>query len=386
MSDFLLEIYSEEIPSRMQKDAASNLKNLTFDTLSKEKLTVAKEQITVLTSPQRVSLIINNLKEEQQIPAVQIIGPKVGVPEKALQGFLRSNGLQNIDDLEQIDRGGTQYFCYFKKESKILTKNVISSSIEKIIDKMTNSWPKIMKYQSQETGQTHKWIRPVRNILCLFDNNLVNIELLGLKSNKNSYGHFLHSNNPIEITSVNEYQNILLENFVIVDQNKRRVTIQEQIDKVLANQNLSTIDHSSSEIFNEINGICEFPTVLTGEIDKKFMDLPHEILTLTLKSNQKFLCLKDQSNELSRKFIFVSNPPIAQKNSQKIINDNCPILFELADNILDSRRYRQMGDTSHRYLSFLTYLNPILRNGHLYSNSSLLGHYKFLQVFIFCLY
>ena len=93
MSDFLLEIYSEEIPARMQKDAANNLKNLAFEALSKEKLAIKKEQITTLTSPQRISLIINNLEEAQRIPAAKIIGPKAGAPEKALQGFLRSNNL-----------------------------------------------------------------------------------------------------------------------------------------------------------------------------------------------------------------------------------------------------------------------------------------------------
>ncbi len=327
MAKFLLEIYSEEIPARMQIDAVENMKNYTFDTLKKEKISIEKEQIKVFVSPRRIALLIDDLPKTQEIAASKIIGPKIDAPDKAVQGFLKSNNLTQTKDLDQIDHNNAKYFCYFKKGSQISTKNIIVESIDKIIAKMTNSWPKVMRYNSSNSSKIHKWIRPVRNILCLFDNEILNIELFGLKSNKSSFGHFLYSNQPVEITSIDQYQEILSKNFVIVDQNQRKKAIQDQIEEILKANNLSTTDHISSEIFKEINGICEFPTALLGKIDKKFMDLPHEILILTLKSNQKFICLKDSHGKLSQNFIFICDSPKAKLNHEKIINDNQKVAY-----------------------------------------------------------
>lgn len=327
MSNFLLEIYSEEIPARMQLNAARAFKEYSFEILAKKNLTLCKDQITTFVAPKRIILMIEGFPATQTSPEKKIIGPKVGANERAVQGFLKSNNLTDIEQLEKIDHNKSQYFCYFQKESQASTKEIISGSIEKIIGKMTNSWPKLMSYASQKNGKTYKWIRPVRNILCLFDNKIVDLELFGLKAIDSTYGHFLNFGGLVKVSSIEKYQETLLKNFVIVDQDKRKKEIQDQIEVALKDKGLTTIDGYNSEIFNELNGICEFPTVLIGQINKKFMSLPPEILTLTLKSNQKFLCLQDKNNKLSKNFIFVCDAVCSKDKFESIINDNQKVAY-----------------------------------------------------------
>ncbi len=327
MSDFLLEIYSEEVPSRMQEAARVFIEGAARDILAKENINLSKDQVKVYISPRRIALTINQIDDFQIVAANKIIGPRVGANEKAIQGFLKSKNIKSIEDLARIDHNKTKYYCYFQPETKISTKDIIKNSLEKIIAKTASHWPKIMRYHLKNSSDTIKWIRPVRNIVCMFDDEVLNVIILGIKSSNKTYGHFLYSENLVTIDHVNSYKETLSENFVIVDQNERKNLIKSQVEKILTDCNLEIIDSTDSEIFKEINGICEFPTALTGAIDQKFMDLPPEILTLTLKSNQKFICLKDSSNKLSQIFIFICDAVCDEDKLEKIINDNQKVAY-----------------------------------------------------------
>ena len=322
MKDFLLEILSEEIPAKMQQDAAKNFAQIAFDTLTKAGLKIEQKHIKSLISPRRLALLIENLEEKQEIATIEKIGPKVDADQKAIEGFLKANGLKNESELEKIEKDKTLYYLFKKPQTSTNTLNIIQENLTAILQKMTNSWPKLMRYQTAKGNQA-KWIRPIRNILCIFDNKIVDFEFCDLKAKDTTFGHFLYSDKAIKIRSPKKYEMTLRDNFVIVNQDERKKTIIAQINKIKYANFLETVDSiEKSTLFDEVNNLCEWPTALLGNIDEQFMDLPQDVLILTLKLNQKYFCLKEKSGKISPKFIFISNAIDAKKHSKKIIADN----------------------------------------------------------------
>lgn len=320
MKVFLLEIFSEEVPSKMQLDATSYIENISHEILSKNGITITKSQIQAFCSPRRLTLTIKDLEDQQMIPSSKKIGPKIDADPKAINGFLKANNLNEISQLDQVKQGNNIHYVYNKKESLAETALIIKESLPLILQKMIGFWPKIMRY---DVGKLQvKWIRPVRNLLCLFGCEIIDFEFFGLKSNNFTYGHFLHSINPIKILDSQFYFTELENNFVIANHKKRRELIVEKINKITKDLNLDLIDNENSYLFDEVNGLCELPESMVGTIDEKFMDLPEEILILTLKLNQKYFCLRNKDGKISRNFIFISNAVASKQNQQKIIYDN----------------------------------------------------------------
>lgn len=323
MTDFLLEILSEEIPAKMQKNAAENFSNIACEILMKAGLALTNNHVQAFISPRRISLYISNLNNEQSTAAVKKIGPKTSADKKAVEGFLRANGLKNASELETIDHNGSLCYLFQKPSSTIKTAEILQNNLPAILQKMVTSWPKLMRFDIVGSLEQPKWIRPIRNILCIFGSQIIDIKFAGLQSNNLTYGHFLNSSEPLIIKLPQDYKNILRNNFVIVDQNERREKIINAIHKIKFANELETIDdEEKSTLFDEVTGLCEWPTALVGKIDKKFMSLPEEVLILTLKLNQKYFCLSDKKNCLSTKFIFISNALVNESCSEKIIADN----------------------------------------------------------------
>ena len=323
MSDFLLEILSEEIPAKMQKNAAQNFAEIAFEVLSKAGMLLKQEQLRAFVSPRRIALYIENINEKQITAASKKIGPKTSADKKALDGFLRANGLKNSDELQVVEHNGSQCYLLQKPASEINSSKILQENLPHILQKMSLAWPKIMRFDVPHSTEQAKWIRPIRNICCMFGSEIISIKFAGLKSNNLTYGHFLYSAQPLQIKVANDYKNLLRENFVIVDQDERKKKIIAQIHKIKTEQNLSAIDdEDKSALYDEVTGLCEWPTALAGEIDKKFMSLPEEVLILTLKLNQRYFCLRDNKHHLSTKFIFISNAIISADDSKKIISDN----------------------------------------------------------------
>lgn len=323
MTDFVLEILSEEIPAMMQLQAAENFVKNASEIFAKNGLNFDQHQIKSLVSPRRLVLYISALNSVQKIPPVRRVGPKIDADKKAIAGFLKSTGLQDESELEQVENNGAICFLFVSKESEIKTSDIIQKSIPQILQKMVATWPKLMRWDVEFEKDQPKWIRPVRNILALFGSEVVNVEFCGLRSNNLTYGHFLKSFEAIKIKSAQDYQDSLKENFVLVDQLERRKKIIAEVQKITQKLEVETIDNiEKSALFDEITGLCEWPTALLAEIDKKFMDLPDEVLILTLKLNQKYLCLKNHQGDLVSKFVFISNAPLAENAFAKIIKDN----------------------------------------------------------------
>jgi glycyl-tRNA synthetase beta chain len=383
MSNFLLEILSEEIPAKMQKMAAENLAKIAAEIFAKNNFSVEKSQIKSFVTPRRLTLYITDLPENWQVAQSQKIGPKINADKKAIEGFLRSVSLQSEDQLQKIENNGQLCYLYVKPASEIKTAEIIKNSLPQILQKITAAWPKLMRFDiSAKEGQA-KWIRPIRNIACVFGSEIIDIEFAGLKSNNLTFGHFLKSSEALKIDNALHYEDILKDNFVILDQVKRKEKIITEIRKITHNLNLSLIDsEEKSALFDEVTGLCEWPTALVASIDHKFMALPEEALILTLKLNQKYFCLKNHEEHLVPQFIFIANSIISDSNKEKIISDN----EKLVKARLSDVEFFIAEDLKHPLISRLSELKKVVfhqKLGSIYDKTLRMESLaKFLSVFV----
>ncbi len=324
MKNFVLEIFCEEIPAKLQKRAAGDLHKLVCEVLLGDNLNFDQKNLQIFSSPKRFGFGILNLSNEQIIPATQKIGPKVDANIKAVDGFLKSLNLKDVSQLVKVENKGNQYYAFETSETKIETKDILRESILKILPKLVNIWPRLMKWNIDGSLNYGQWIRPIRNILCIFDQENLKIEFAGVKSSNKTF--FGLKNEEELIDSASSYLKLIKKNNIILNFEERRSFLVESINSKAKELSLKTIDENQSSLFDEVTGLCEVPKVLVGEIDQQFMTLPDEILVLTLKVNQKYFCLKDKKNNLSQNFIFVIDDISKNLDCKKIAYDNQKIV------------------------------------------------------------
>lgn len=315
MSDLLLEIFSEEIPAKMQKDAAENLLKISKEILQKAGLNFDDSQIKTFVAPQRLVLSIARLSDLQTTPSIKKFGPKITADKRAIEGFVKSNGLTSEAQLEQ-ENGA---YVYTKPESQIKTAEIFKANAAQILNKMTGAWPKLMRFDLENSALQPKWIRPIRNIACMLGDEKIEFEFSGFISNDLTFGRNF---NAIKITNAAHLEEILKDQFVTLDQEKRRQKIMAQINQIKHETGFELIDHEESNLFDEIVGLAQNPVALLASIDERFLQLPDEVLILTLRLNQKYLCLKNKDGHLAPKFIFICDALSNQINQNKIIADN----------------------------------------------------------------
>ncbi len=312
MSELLIEIYSEEIPARMQLKAMEDFKKLFVDFFLKQNISIKEENLKVFIAPRRLVLLVENLSEQQNKPAVNKIGPKTDASSKAIEGFLKSIGLRNVADLEKIDRDDGSYYLYKQPEIKIKTAEILANNLPIILQKMAGTWQKSMNLISIE-GQ-YSWVRPIRNILAIFAGKLLDFEFANLRANNNTFGNLIAGKKKIEVLDFAGYKQELEENFVILDWFKRREIIVNEISK---------IDHklvdNNAKLIDEIAGLVEYPKVLIGSVDDIFAKLPLKVLELTIKIHQRSILFNDKSG---LKFIFISGLETDEIATKRIIADN----------------------------------------------------------------
>jgi glycyl-tRNA synthetase beta chain len=326
MTDFVLEIFSEEIPARMQKNSAENFLKIAQEVFAKNNLNFDENLIKVFISPRRLALILKNLDEKQIQNAQKKIGPKLGSDPRAIEGFLKSTGKDKLEDLQIIDG----FYVFNKSEIAIKTAEIITSSLPIIMQKMQNSWQKLMRYDVDQDGNQAKWVRPIRGIVALFGEQIIDFNFAFIQAKNISFDKY---GNQILINHAKDYEHILQKNNIIIDQDERRQKILQKLHKITHENYLKLPDNfEKSAFFEELIGLCESPEVLIGEIDNKFLELPNEALILTLQSNQKYICCTDFDDKFSSKFLFIVDCEINENNVKKIIADNEKIMrARLAD-------------------------------------------------------
>lgn len=315
MSQLLLELFSEELPSWMQQPAAHQLKNLMESGLHEAGLFT--ENITTYVTPRRLTCIITGLPTSQQDRVEERRGPRVGAPEEAILGFINSCAITR-DKLEtRVTPKGEFYVAVLHINAKPIAQ-ILTTIIENILHKF--SWPKSMRWGEYPI----RWVRPLKRILALLDEETLPVHFGHLKASNLTEGHrFLHPG-AFSVTSVSDYLEKLRSHAVILNQDERKQLILDALTKQAAALKLEINDDEG--LLDEVTGLVEFPTLLLGTIDYKFMSLPPEVLITTLRHHQRYFTLHNPHGSLAPYFITIANIPAKNDGSSPIVHGNERVL------------------------------------------------------------
>ncbi|MEM7214085.1 MAG: glycine--tRNA ligase subunit beta [Pseudomonadota bacterium] len=309
MPDLLLELLSEEIPARMQRKAASELRAAVTNGLVDAGLTYegAKEYWT----PRRLVLDVRGLTSRSADIREERKGPRTDAPEKAIAGFLRGAGLSSIEEAEVRNdpKKGDFYVAVVEKPGRDATE-IIAEIMPGIIKGFP--WPKSMRWgvASEETGSL-KWVRPLQSILCLFgpeteEMDVVSFEVDGLSSGNTTCGHRFMAADAFVVKHFDDYASRLEKAFVMLDAEMRKETILAEAKNLAFAKGLELVDDNS--LLEEVSGLVEWPVVLMGEFGREFLDIPSEVIQLTIRENQKcFVTRSSGTDALTNNFLLVSN-------------------------------------------------------------------------------
>ena len=297
MSEFLLEILSEEIPARMQSRAADGLKRLIGDGLASAGLKYSR--LETFAGPRRLTVVANGLPDGQPDVTEERKGPGVDAPEKAVQGFLKANNLASPEEAEVRELPkGRFYFAVIEKKGRP-TADVLKDIVEAALAALP--WPKSMRWGAGEV----RWVRPLHGILCLFNGAVVPVFFAELKAGNKTVGHRFMAPDVISVTDFDDYVSKLEKAKVIVDPERRRTLIADGIAALAEAEGLSISDDPG--LLNEVTGLVEWPVPLLGTIDAAFMDVPPEVLTSAMRKHQKYFALETKEGGFANRFALVAN-------------------------------------------------------------------------------
>ncbi|MEM7225287.1 MAG: glycine--tRNA ligase subunit beta [Pseudomonadota bacterium] len=326
MAELLLELLSEEIPARMQARAASDLKRLVGDQLASAGL--GFESARAYVTPRRLTLVVDGLPLRQADVREERKGPRVSAPEKALQGFLRANGLESADQAEVRDDPKGAFYVVVREIAGQKTSAVLPELLSQAVRAL--SWPKSMRWP----GAGHRWVRPLRAVLCRFDGQALEGALaLGeggeLPFAKGTVGHRFLAPTFFEVSGFPDYKAKLEAAKVRLDPAERRDLIATQAAELAAAQGLALKEDSA--LLDEVAGLVEWPVVLAGRIDETFMDLPPEVLTTSMRSHQKYFSTLNPEGRLAHSFILVANMETADDGAAIVAGNERVLRARLAD-------------------------------------------------------
>ena len=294
MPQLLLEIFSEEIPARMQQGAARDLERMVSDRLKAAGLTW--EALTTYAGPRRLTLVIDGLPTATPDREEEVKGPRASAPEQALEGFLRKTGLTR----DQLTERDGVLFAVLSSKGRATT-DLVAETVDQVV--RTFPWPKSMRWGSG----TLRWVRPIKRILCLFDGQVVPFEIDGIQSDAITEGHrFLGSGELLRVSDFVDYRTQLEKNFVLLDVADRKLRILEQAKAACAARGLALVDDDG--LLDEVAGLAEWRTPILGDMDPQFLALPPEVVRLSMKVHQKYFAVRDPSKDgLAPNFLVVAN-------------------------------------------------------------------------------
>lgn len=297
MAELFIELFGEEIPARMQGRASADLNKRICDGLKDAGLSHGPARC--FATPRRLALVVPDLETAQPDIVEDRRGPRVGAPDKAIDGFLKANGLTR-DALEQRETPkGAFYFVHIEQKGRA-TSAVLQELVPAVVDGFP--WPKSMRWGAGRL----RWVRPLHKLVCLFDGAVVDCAIPdGPKAGNTTEGHRFLSPSDLTITSFEDYEAKLRSAHVVLGTDERK--------QIIANgaRELAQADGYVFEpdpgLLTEVAGLVEWPVVLSGTIDNAFMDVPKEVLMTSMQGHQKYFPLFDGAGELAPKFILVSN-------------------------------------------------------------------------------
>jgi len=313
MSELLLELLSEEIPARMQARASDDLKRLIVDGLKARGLDVGEARS--FATPRRLTLVIEGVPAKSPAISEEKKGPRVGAPDQAVQGFLKSAGLASIEDATVVkdEKKGDFYVAKIEKPGRA-SAEIIAETIVEVATKFP--WPKSMRWGSS----SFQWVRPLQSVLCLLDGKVVPFELNGIEAGNETRGHRFLGPGPFKVKNFADYEAKLAAHHVMLDPAKRAAAISEQAHALAKDAKLELIEDDA--LLAENAGLTEWPVVLMGTFDKAFLEVPAEVLTTSMKTHQKCFSLREtRSKKLANKFLLVSNL-VAKDGGAEIVSGN----------------------------------------------------------------
>jgi glycyl-tRNA synthetase beta chain len=295
MSDFLLELLSEEIPARMQDKARADLARLFEERIGEAGLTA--ETVETWATPRRLVLIARGLPAGTEAVSEELKGPRTSAPPQALEGFLRKTGLTG-DQLE--DRDGI-WFATLAKPGRA-TAEVLAEAIPAIVRAFP--WPKSMRWgEASVSTESQRWVRPLHGIVALFGEQVVEFEVAGIRSGAATVGHRFHHPGAITIGGAHDYLEKLRACHVLVDQEERKAIIRDGAAKVAGAPGVAP----DEGLIVENAGLTEWPVPLMGHYDGAYLELPPELIQLTMRVNQKYFACLARDGTLCARFVCVAN-------------------------------------------------------------------------------
>ena len=302
MPDLLLEVLSEEIPARMQAGGADALKEQVLRRLEEARLEFEGEDVKSFSTPRRLALIMPGLPAEQPDIRVERKGPRVDAPQKAIEGFLKSTGLTLADCEQRETPKGPVWFAVSQEKGRP-TGDVLAELLPQALAAV--SWPKSMRWEASGT----RWVRPIRSILCLLDADVVPFRFAAVDSGRTTLGHRFLSEGTLTVDDAGSYAPTLEAAKVMLDPEHRAEKIKDKAEALAKGAGFSIAP--DDWLVTENAGLVEWPKVLVGNIDERFMDLPPEVLRSAMRTHQRYFGLLTEGGRPAPRFVMVSNAETA---------------------------------------------------------------------------
>ncbi|QOZ11373.1 glycine--tRNA ligase subunit beta [Bradyrhizobium sp. CCBAU 51765] len=332
MPDLLLELFSEEIPARMQGKAADDLRRMVTDKLVAEGLVY--EGAKAFATPRRLALTVHGIPARQPDLKTERRGPKIGAPDAAVQGFLKATGLKSLDEAKiQRDPKGDFYIGLIEKPGRDAI-DVLAEILPVII--RTFPWPKSMRWgaRSGKPGSLN-WVRPLHAITATFgleteEPDVVKFSVDGIEAGQTTYGHRFLAPAAISVRRFEDYEAKLLDAKVVLDPERRKDAILTDAKQLAFAQGFELVEDQN--LLDEVAGLVEWPVVLMGSFEPEFLATPAEVIRATIRNNQKCFVVRDpKTGKLANKFILVANIEATDGGATIIAGNERVIRARLSD-------------------------------------------------------
>ncbi|MBV7393823.1 glycine--tRNA ligase subunit beta [Mameliella sediminis] len=324
MPDLLIELFSEEIPARMQAKAAQDLKKLMTDGLVEAGLTYSGAE--AFSTPRRLALTVHGLSGESPTLREERRGPKVGAPDKALEGFMRGAGVTRDQLEEREEKKGAFYYATVVTPGRPAAQ-IVAEVLEKTVRNFP--WPKSMRWGAG----TLRWVRPLHRILCLMydegGDHPIDVTIDGIAAGQTTEGHRFMGSGAFDVTSFEDYETRLKRAFVILNPEERANTIWHDATNMAFAQGLEVVEDKG--LLQEVAGLVEWPVVLMGDIGEEFLGLPPEVLQTSMKEHQKFFSVRNPATGRIEKFITVANIETADNGATILAGNQKVLAARLSD-------------------------------------------------------
>jgi glycyl-tRNA synthetase beta chain len=320
MAELLLELFSEEIPARMQPRAREDLARLLAGKLSEAGLEY--KEIKTFATPRRLTAVVEGLPARSPDVREERKGPRIDAPEATIKGFLKSAGLNSVDQAQKRDdKKGAYYVALIEKRGRP-TAEVVAEIVPDIVRNFP--WPKSMRWGSGKL----RWVRPLHSILSLFEGKLVEFEIDGIKSGKKTSAHRFMASEPLVVKNFADYAKKLREAKVVLDGDERAKIILDGARKLAKEEKLTLVEDEG--LLAENAGLTEWPVPLMGTFDKAFLEVPSEVLATAMKAHQKCFSLR-KGDELANRFILIANLKAKDGGKAIVAGNERVIAARLAD-------------------------------------------------------